>query len=62
MFFLSFSFLKPREEGRRDSAVLAYCQDSSLKTHHFPFISKIGPPAFYTIRMCNSYQEREALP
>ena len=38
MYFLfSFSFLKPREEGRRDSAVLAYCQDSSFKNPSVSF-------------------------
>lgn len=42
-------------------AVLACCQDSSLKTHPFPLISKIGPQAFDRVRMCNNYWEREAL-
>lgn len=39
-------------------AVLACCQDSSLKTHQFPFISKIGPQAFNRVRMCDNYSER----
>ena len=56
--FFFFFFAK----GWGKSAVLAYCQDSSLKTYQFPFTSEIGPQAsykaFYKVRMCNTYQER----
>ena len=37
LFLFSFSFLKPREEGRRDSAVLAYWQDSSFENPSVSF-------------------------
>lgn len=36
-------------------AVWACCQDNSLKSHQFPFISEIGLQAFYKVRMCNNY-------
>lgn len=45
-------FPKPRG---RESAVLACCQDSSLKTYQFFLINKIRPQAVYKGRMCNNY-------
>lgn len=36
-----------------ESAVLAYFQNTSFKTHQFPCISKIGPQAFYQVGMCD---------
>lgn len=48
----AFFFPKPRG---RESAVLACCQDSSLKTYQFFLINKIRPQAVYKGRMCNNY-------
>ena len=54
LFSGGFFWPKPGGE-KKKSAFWHIAKTPLLETHQFPFISKIGPQAFYKVGMCNNY-------